>query len=152
MKSGLGVIIMKSSLKLCICFASIIYNTNAFSAENKFITISEYLKSRDNNADPYIKYVAALRCTIVFKIMDNIATKNNMASAAETARTTWETYSTIMSSYATKSNVKEDVLKDDLDRYYKIYEEALKNNYALTGSYFSEPTYADDVKTCKSIL
>ncbi len=133
---------------LCI----LIYSAGAI-AEDKFITIHDYMAlKRADPDDPYIAYVVLLRCTIVFKTMQEIAGNNNEYDAAKTAANTAHKFIEKMSTFQTKAKVSDAAFADDAKMYYDIYADRLKKNQALTGHFFTEPTYVSDLATCKELL
>ena len=135
---------------LAICF--LICSTEAI-AEEKFITIHDYMTlKRPRPDDPYVAYVVLLRCTIVFKAMQEIAGNNNENGAAKAAENTAYKFTEKMAVFQNKANVSDATFAEDAKMYYDIYAERLKRNQALTGHYFTEPTYASDVATCKGLL
>jgi hypothetical protein len=144
---------MKQSIKIILIGILFLQcSTVVTRASEKMITIDEYLASRYNQSDPYVNYTIFLRCSLVFKIKNQIAVKNNITDGQENTERAFNKFMSAMSEFALKSKMTVDKTGDDIKRYYKTYEELMMNNYALTGSYFSEPTYAKDHATCNALL
>jgi hypothetical protein len=144
---------MKRLVNLLFLASLILLSLNGLSrAEDKFITIKDYIKTRSNPTDPYVNYIVNLRCAIVFQVINEVSGKNNMPEAAANAKQTSEKFIDISTKYQSKANVSTETSVEDIKRYYKIYENRLLQNYAVTGNYFDEPIYVEDLAICKSLL
>lgn len=139
--------------RIIISIFSILNCSGQSFAEEKFITINDYISlKRANPDDPYVYYVVYLRCTIVFKAMQEIAGNNNELNAAKAAENSMHKFVEKVSAFQVKANINESTFADDAKMYYDIYAERLKKNQALTGHFFTEPTYVSDLTTCKALL
>ncbi len=140
------------SIRGILVLCSLIYGS-ASIADDKFITINDYMNlKRPKPDDPYVAYVVLLRCTVVFKTMQAIAGNNSEVNAAAAAENTAQKFIEKLSVFQTKANISDATLSEDAKMYSDIYAERLRKNQALTGHFFSEPTYVSDVATCKGFL
>ena len=101
--------------------------------------------------DPYVSYIVNLRCAVVFKVINEISEKNNMPDAAVSAKRSSDNFIDFSTKYQNKANVSTEIAFEDVKRFYAIYEDKLLKNYAVTGNYFDEPTFVEDLATCKAL-
>jgi hypothetical protein len=144
--------ILTKSRILIICSIAFVSSPASTAPSSKLISIRDYLNSRANVTDPVVDYMVNLRCAIVYHLMANIADKNSMSAQAKVARGNGNIFMKLVMASVDQTHVTEDRVKTDLKVIGDKYTDMLAENYAITGSYFNEPTFKDDQKICQELI